>query len=98
VLVGPVHRLHVGQPVGPGHVPAGVAVHVVAQDELRPGRPQPRPGPSPVLDVKADAVIAQLPAEAGQWARALGNGVSFDWPVFDAGYGAAVPFLRLLGG
>src|SRR3954465_8929970 len=33
----------------------------------------------------------------GQWVRALGNGVSFDWLVFDAGYGAAVPFLRFLG-
>jgi SRSO17 transposase len=31
-----------------------------------------------------------------QWLRATGNGVSFDWLVFDEGYGAAVPFLRLL--
>jgi len=34
---------------------------------------------------------------AAQWVRAMGNGVSFDWLVFDEGYGAAVPFLRLLG-
>lgn len=33
----------------------------------------------------------------GQWVRAMGNGVSFDWLVFDEGYGAAVPFLRSLG-
>jgi SRSO17 transposase len=33
----------------------------------------------------------------GQWVRAMGNGVSFDWLVFDEGYGAAVPFLRFLG-
>ena len=33
----------------------------------------------------------------GQWARAMGNGVSFDWLVFDEGYGSAVPFLRFLG-
>jgi SRSO17 transposase len=33
----------------------------------------------------------------GQWVRAMGNGVSFDWLVFDEGYGAAVPFLRVLG-
>jgi SRSO17 transposase len=32
-----------------------------------------------------------------QWVRAMGNGVSFDWLVFDEGYGAAVPFLRVLG-
>lgn len=31
-----------------------------------------------------------------QWLRAVGNGVSFDWLVFDEGYGAAVPFLRFL--
>jgi SRSO17 transposase len=31
-----------------------------------------------------------------QWVRAVGNGVSFDWLVFDEGYGAAVPFLRFL--
>lgn len=31
-----------------------------------------------------------------QWLRAAGNGVSFDWLVFDEGYGAAVPFLRFL--
>ena len=31
-----------------------------------------------------------------QWLRAAGNGVAFDWLVFDEGYGAAVPFLRLL--
>src|SRR5204862_6347806 len=34
---------------------------------------------------------------AAQWVRAMGNGVSFDWLVFDEGYGAAVPFLRFLG-
>jgi SRSO17 transposase len=33
----------------------------------------------------------------GQWVRAMGNGVSFDWLVFDEAYGAAVPFLRFLG-
>jgi SRSO17 transposase len=32
-----------------------------------------------------------------QWLRACGNGVSFDWLVFDEGYGAAVPLLRVLG-
>jgi SRSO17 transposase len=31
-----------------------------------------------------------------QWLRTTGNGVSFDWLVFDEGYGAAVPFLRFL--
>jgi SRSO17 transposase len=31
-----------------------------------------------------------------QWIRAVGNGLSFDWLVFDEGYGAAVPFLRFL--
>jgi SRSO17 transposase len=31
-----------------------------------------------------------------QWLRAAGNGVSFDWLVFDEGYGAAVSFLRFL--
>jgi SRSO17 transposase len=31
-----------------------------------------------------------------QWLRSRGNGVSFDWLVFDEGYGAAVPFLRFL--
>jgi SRSO17 transposase len=31
-----------------------------------------------------------------QWLRVTGNGVSFDWLVFDEGYGAAVPFLRFL--
>lgn len=31
-----------------------------------------------------------------QWLRAAGNGVAFDWLVFDEGYGAAVPFLRFL--
>ena len=31
-----------------------------------------------------------------QWLRLRGNGVSFDWLTFDEGYGAAVPFLRLL--
>ena len=31
-----------------------------------------------------------------QWLRVTGNGVSFDWLVFDQGYGAAVPFLRFL--
>ncbi|VTR94343.1 Transposase OS=Blastopirellula marina DSM 3645 GN=DSM3645_28187 PE=4 SV=1: DDE_5 [Gemmata massiliana] len=30
------------------------------------------------------------------WLRLSGNGFSFDWLVFDAGYGAAVPFLRFL--
>jgi SRSO17 transposase len=32
-----------------------------------------------------------------QWVRLSGNGLSFDWLVFDEGYGAAVPFLRILG-
>lgn len=31
-----------------------------------------------------------------QWLRATGNGISFDWLVFDEGYGAAVPFLKFL--
>ena len=31
-----------------------------------------------------------------QLARLSGNGISFDWLVFDEGYGAAVPFLRIL--
>jgi SRSO17 transposase len=31
-----------------------------------------------------------------QWVRAVGNGLSFDWLVFDEGYGAAVPLLRFL--
>ena len=31
-----------------------------------------------------------------QWLRCRGNGVSFDWLVFDEGYGAAVPFLKFL--
>jgi SRSO17 transposase len=31
-----------------------------------------------------------------QWLRLSGNGVSFDWLVFDEGYGAAVPFLKFL--
>jgi hypothetical protein len=31
-----------------------------------------------------------------QWLRAAENGVSFDWLVFDEGYGAAVPLLRFL--
>jgi SRSO17 transposase len=31
-----------------------------------------------------------------QWVRAGEAGVSFDWLVFDEGYGAAVPFLRFL--
>jgi SRSO17 transposase len=31
-----------------------------------------------------------------QWLRAVGNGVSFDWLVFDEGYGSKVPFLRFL--
>lgn len=31
-----------------------------------------------------------------QWLRLSGNGVAFDWLVFDEGYGAAVPFLRFL--
>jgi SRSO17 transposase len=31
-----------------------------------------------------------------QWLRAAGNGVSFDWLVFDEGYGSKVPFLRFL--
>jgi SRSO17 transposase len=31
-----------------------------------------------------------------QWLRATGSGVSFDWLVFDEGYGAAVPLLRFL--
>lgn len=29
--------------------------------------------------------------------RLAGNGMSFDWLVFDEGYGAAVPFLQILG-
>ena len=29
-----------------------------------------------------------------QWLRARGNGICFDWLVFDEGYGAAVPLLR----
>jgi SRSO17 transposase len=32
-----------------------------------------------------------------QWARLWQNGVRFDWLTFDEGYGASVPFLRLLG-
>src|SRR3954466_2787400 len=32
----------------------------------------------------------------GQWVRLAGNGVSFDWLVFDEGYGSKVPFLRFL--
>jgi SRSO17 transposase len=32
-----------------------------------------------------------------QWARLWHNGVKFDWLTFDEGYGASVPFLRLLG-
>jgi SRSO17 transposase len=31
-----------------------------------------------------------------QWLRLSGNGMSFDWLVFDEGYGAAVPFLKFL--
>jgi SRSO17 transposase len=31
-----------------------------------------------------------------QLVRLSGNGLSFDWLVFDEGYGAAVPFLRIL--
>ncbi|MGH3242836.1 MAG: IS701 family transposase [Spirillospora sp.] len=31
-----------------------------------------------------------------QWLRVSGNGVSFDWLVFDEGYGSKVPFLRFL--
>jgi len=31
-----------------------------------------------------------------QFARLTANGVAFDWLTFDEGYGAAVPFLRLL--
>jgi SRSO17 transposase len=31
-----------------------------------------------------------------QVARLSGNGITFDWLVFDEGYGAAVPFLRIL--
>lgn len=31
-----------------------------------------------------------------QWLRATGNGASFDWLVFDEGYGSKVPFLRFL--
>jgi SRSO17 transposase len=31
-----------------------------------------------------------------QWARLWQNGVKFDWLTFDEGYGASVPFLRLL--
>lgn len=31
-----------------------------------------------------------------QLVRLSGNGVTFDWLVFDEGYGAAVPFLRIL--
>jgi SRSO17 transposase len=31
-----------------------------------------------------------------QWVRARRNGVTFDWLVFDEGYGAAVPLLRFL--
>jgi hypothetical protein len=33
---------------------------------------------------------------AGQWLPAAERGVSFDWLVFDDGYGAAAPFLRFL--
>jgi SRSO17 transposase len=32
-----------------------------------------------------------------QLVRLSGNGVNFDWLVFDEGYGAAVPFLEVLG-
>jgi SRSO17 transposase len=32
-----------------------------------------------------------------QLLRLSGNGVTFDWLVFDEGYGAAVPFLEILG-
>jgi SRSO17 transposase len=31
-----------------------------------------------------------------QWLRLTGNGVSFDWLVFDEGYGSKVPLLRFL--
>src|SRR4051794_5459813 len=31
-----------------------------------------------------------------QWVRSSENGVSFDWLVFDEGYGSKVPFLRFL--
>src|SRR3954471_9629982 len=31
-----------------------------------------------------------------QWVRLAGNGVAFDWLVFDEGYGSKVPFLRFL--
>ena len=31
-----------------------------------------------------------------QWVRLANNGVSFDWLVFDEGYGSKVPFLRFL--
>jgi SRSO17 transposase len=31
-----------------------------------------------------------------QWIRLSGSGVSFDWLVFDEGYGSKVPFLRFL--
>src|SRR3954470_16736135 len=31
-----------------------------------------------------------------QWVRLAGNGVAFDWMVFDEGYGSKVPFLRFL--
>jgi SRSO17 transposase len=31
-----------------------------------------------------------------QWLRLCGNGVAFDWLVFDEGYGSKVPFLRFL--
>jgi SRSO17 transposase len=31
-----------------------------------------------------------------QWLRLCSNGVSFDWLVFDEGYGSKVPFLRFL--
>jgi SRSO17 transposase len=31
-----------------------------------------------------------------QWLRVTGHGVSFDWLVFDEGYGSKVPFLRFL--
>src|SRR5215213_5292319 len=33
-----------------------------------------------------------------QWLRAAEGGVSFDWLVFDEGYGSKVPFLRFLNG
>lgn len=32
----------------------------------------------------------------GQWVRLAGSGASFDWLVFDEGYGSKVPFLRFL--